>query len=83
MPEFLLDNDPDLVQWVRPDDTGFTVRTQFKGTQEALDRNARLRRGLLDGEPERALPEDRHGQGEVKLGERWKTKKEKKKNGLF
>ena len=43
MPEFLLDSDPDMVQWVRPDEKGFTVRTRFRGTQEALDRNARLR----------------------------------------
>ena len=43
MAEYLLDDSPEMTQWVRPDEKGFTVRTQFKGTQEALDRNARIR----------------------------------------
>ena len=43
MSEFILDEDDASVQYVRPDETGFTLRTRFKGTQDILDRNARLR----------------------------------------
>ena len=41
--EFLLDEDATHRQWVRPDETGFTLRTQYKGTPGVLDQNARER----------------------------------------
>ncbi len=40
MSELILEEDEDRIQWVDPDPTGFTVRTQYKGTQDILDRNA-------------------------------------------
>lgn len=43
MPEFLLDHDPDMSQWVRPDEDGFTVRTRFHGEQQILDQLQRER----------------------------------------
>jgi hypothetical protein len=45
MPELLLDRDETQTQWVRPDDKGFTLRTQYHGTQSVLDQNARERTG--------------------------------------
>ena len=45
MSEFLLDEDEDLQQWVTPDPEGFTLRTRFKNTQQALDQNAQERNG--------------------------------------
>ena len=41
MSEFKLDEDETHVQWVRPDETGFTLRTQYKDTQRVLDQNVR------------------------------------------
>lgn len=41
--EVLLEDDPVMAQWVTPDEEGFTLRTQYKGTQEILDQNARER----------------------------------------
>lgn len=38
--ELLLDEDEISTQWVRPDPTGFTVRTQYKNTDRVLDGNA-------------------------------------------
>ena len=46
MAEFLFDDDPQRTQYIRPDATGFTLRTEFKGTQGVLDANARAR-GVL------------------------------------
>jgi hypothetical protein len=44
MPEFLLEDDEDRVEFIRPDPHGFTLRTRYKGTQDVLDQNARMRR---------------------------------------
>ena len=41
--EFFYDEDETRCEWVRPDESGFTVRTQYKGTQGVLDRAAILR----------------------------------------
>ena len=41
--EFILDDSPSRTQWVRPDATGFTVRTRFKNTDQILDRNKAAR----------------------------------------
>ena len=43
MSEFFFDEDEDRVSFIQPDEKGFTLRTQFKGTQGVLDRNAMLR----------------------------------------
>lgn len=37
--EFLIADLPDRRIFSRPDESGFTLRTQFKGTQAVLDRN--------------------------------------------
>lgn len=41
--EFLFEDSPVRTQWVVPDERGFTLRTRFKGTQEILDANRRVR----------------------------------------
>lgn len=41
--EILFDDDEDSTQWISPDPSGFTLRTQYKGTQGVLDRNAMAR----------------------------------------
>jgi len=43
MSEYLLDDSEDRVEFIRPDPEGFTVRTNFRGTPQVLDRNAELR----------------------------------------
>jgi hypothetical protein len=41
--ELLFDDDETHRQFIVPDETGFTLRTRYKGTQGVLDRNAALR----------------------------------------
>lgn len=41
--EFILDDSPVRTQYVVPDESGFTLRTRYKGTQDVLDANARKR----------------------------------------
>ena len=43
MPEILFDETPNRRVWVTPDETGVTLRTQYKHTQDVLDANARAR----------------------------------------
>ena len=43
MPELLFDETPNRRVWARPDETGVTLRTQYKNTQDVLDANARAR----------------------------------------
>lgn len=43
MSEHLYDVSPEMTQWVTPDDTGFTVRTRYRDTQQVLERNRQLR----------------------------------------
>ena len=41
--EYLFDDEPDRRSFITPDEDGFTLRTQFKGTHDVLDQNAKLR----------------------------------------
>lgn len=41
--ELPFDDNGDRVQWIEPDPTGFTLRTQYRTTQQALDLNAHHR----------------------------------------
>jgi hypothetical protein len=43
MPEFLLDHTPEMSQYVRPDEDGFTIRTRFHGEHQILDEVAAIR----------------------------------------
>lgn len=43
MPELLLDDSPVRREFVLPDETGFVIRTHYKGTEQALDLNAERR----------------------------------------
>jgi hypothetical protein len=45
MSEYLFDDAPDRITFIRPDPEGFTLRTRMKGTQDILDQNARERTG--------------------------------------
>jgi hypothetical protein len=47
--EFLFDDSPDRTIWATPDEKGLTLRTRFKGTQDVLDANARLRNATPKG----------------------------------
>jgi hypothetical protein len=44
--EVLFDDSGFRTQWIEPDPDGFTIRTQYPGTEDILDVNARIR-GLL------------------------------------
>jgi hypothetical protein len=41
--ELLFDDSPDRTIWAVPDEQGLTLRTRFKGTQDILDANTRVR----------------------------------------
>ena len=47
--ELLFDDSPDRTIWATPDEKGLTLRTRFKGTQDVLDANARLRNATPKG----------------------------------
>ena len=55
MPELLLDHGPDMSQYIRPDEDGFTIRTRFHGEQSLVDDLARQR--SVDPKP-RAITKD-------------------------
>ena len=41
--ELPFDDSPVRSQWIVPDESGFTLRTRYKGTQNVLDANLRAR----------------------------------------
>jgi len=77
MSEILLDQDAVSEEWVRPDEKGFTIRTRYRGTDQVLDRNARLRadtptnfKGGLEGSLKHvgSIPIEVYEQMTVRLG---------------
>jgi hypothetical protein len=47
--ELLFDDSPDRTIWATPDEQGLTLRTRFKGTQDVLDENERIRNATPKG----------------------------------
>lgn len=41
--ELPFEDSPTRASWIAPDESGFTLRTRYKGTQDVLDANKRAR----------------------------------------